>query len=177
MKDNGLCKCGCGKKTALWNRGPHKGKPRSYLKGHGYPTKPDYVVDPATGCWVWQKNLRNGYGRVWREDRLWTAHIWYWEQANGPVPEGMDLDHSCHDPHACDGGNACPHRACVNPAHLVPLPRAANVRRGCLAKLTATEVDAIRATPRYWGSRRDLAIEYNVSPDAIAKIRAGETWA
>ncbi len=94
----------------------------------------------GTGCWVWTGAKRRGYGRfrVWRDGR-WThvqAHRWSWEEANGPIPEGLYPDHTCHtdDPH-CTGGVTCPHRACVWPAHLEPVTdeenrRRARVRRG-----------------------------------------------
>jgi hypothetical protein len=39
------------------------------------------------------------------------------------------LDHTCHDT-SCEKGASCPHRACVNPAHLEPVTHAVNIRRG-----------------------------------------------
>jgi len=135
---------------------------------------PDYIVDLTTGCWVWQKYTRQGYGRARRGDKLVTAHIWYWEQEHGPVPAGMQLDHTCHNGTSCLGGPDCQHRRCVNPAHLEPVPCEVNVRRGRLASLTVEQVAAIRAAGNV--PVAGLMARYGVSRATIAKIRSGEVW-
>lgn len=134
----------------------------------------EYVIDPATGCWIWQKNVRLGYGRAWRDGRLVSAHRWFWEQRNGSIPEGLDLDHTCHNGSGCPGGHSCPHRRCVNPDHLEVVSRAINVRRGVIAKLSASQVAEIRAQWR--ASLTDLAEQYGVSYGAIRSVRSGQTW-
>jgi hypothetical protein len=68
-------------------------------------------LDERTGCWVWlgAKN-QDGYGRFWRQARRRTVvHRWMYEKYVGPVPNGMELHHTC--------GN----RACINPEHLEPM--------------------------------------------------------
>lgn len=71
------------------------------------------------GCWVWTGAMsEQGYGITWAGHRTIKAHRYVYEFAVGPVPEGMDLDHLCR----------C--RACVNPAHLEPVTRSENLRRG-----------------------------------------------
>lgn len=63
-------------------------------------------------CLIWtgSKNDR-GYGKLVVNGRLMYAHVYAWERANGPVPEGFDVDHERH----CD-------TLCCEVAHL----RAAN---------------------------------------------------
>lgn len=58
------------------------------------------------------------------------AHRVVYELLVGPIPDGLELDHTCHNGTGCPGGHTCPHRACVNPAHLEPVPGVVNQRRG-----------------------------------------------
>ena len=82
-------------------------------------------------CWPWIGGVSRGYGHFTLDSagNGISAHRYSWILANGPVPEGMTLDHICHDPAICEGGTSCPHRACVNPAHLVVTTRAENTSR------------------------------------------------
>lgn len=69
-----------------------------------------YRIDPETGCWLWTAaRSHDGYGHFWSGTRVTFAHKWMWEYLNGPVPEGMQLDHF-----ECDGGA----QGCVNPQHV-----------------------------------------------------------
>ena len=70
-------------------------------------------------CLVVQGKLRpDGYGAIGVEGRTRLAHVYLYEQAIGPVPEGLELDHKCRN------------RACVNVAHLEPVTHQENIRRG-----------------------------------------------
>lgn len=76
-------------------------------------------VDPATGCHNWTKNLHVcGYGRVTYRGRSHWTHRAAFEISNGPVPEGLELDHLCRN------------RACCNPEHLEPVTHKVNTLRG-----------------------------------------------
>lgn len=79
-------------------------------------------------CWPWPGPLRKGYGQYMHG----AAHRVAYELLVGPIPAGMSLDHSCHtrDRDNCAGGDTCPHRRCVNPAHLQPMPLPDNTRLG-----------------------------------------------
>jgi hypothetical protein len=104
----GFCQCGCGQKTNLAPqsyaaRGYVKGEPYPFVAGHGNRKNIPPVLDPETGCLLWQKCLWNGYG----SDRQGKpAHRTAWIERYGPIPEGMDLHHKCGVRH------------CVNPDHL-----------------------------------------------------------
>ena len=83
------------------------------------------MPEPNCGCWLWLGHLkRNGYGTLgvksngaWRTDH---AHRASYEAFIGTVPEGADIDHKCRN------------RGCVNPQHLEPVTRSANLRRSPL---------------------------------------------
>lgn len=84
----------------------------------------------ADGCWMWRGSRSpQGYGLHSSNKRVGRAHRFAYELMVGPISDGLTLDHTCHDRSECDGGTGCPHRACVNPAHLEPVTLAANVRR------------------------------------------------
>ena len=58
-------------------------------------------------CLIWTgaKN-GDGYGQLRANGRVTKAHRYAWECENGPIPDGMEIDHICHN------------RACVNVDHL-----------------------------------------------------------
>jgi hypothetical protein len=86
---------------------------------------------PDSDCLYWTDHLVRGYGQFRiRKGKQVGAHVFYWEMINGPVPGELVLDHLCHPiDGSCPGGEACPHRSCVNPDHLAPISRGDNSRR------------------------------------------------
>ena len=56
-----------------------------------------------TGCLIWTGAVSSGYGRMYVEGRLDYAHRYAWEQENGPIPDGMRIDHRYHcSPLCCE---------------------------------------------------------------------------
>ena len=69
-------------------------------------------------CWIWLgSRTGKGYGEISVENQSRLVHRVAHEALVGPIPDGYVVDHSCHDPKICVGGQ-CPHRLCVNPDHL-----------------------------------------------------------
>ena len=94
-------------------------------------------VEDENGCWMWQGATSSGYGRVsWKaaEGPVWRqAHrVLYVAMTGRVIPDGHDLDHLCHDPAVCapEVADDCPHRRCINPAHMNPSTRRENLLRG-----------------------------------------------
>lgn len=64
-------------------------------------------VQKTDTCWEWTSAVgRNGYGQYKHDGAMRLAHRLSYEMTNGTIPEGLQVDHTCHN------------RTCVNPAHL-----------------------------------------------------------
>lgn len=88
------------------------------------PTRFWAKVDKTSTCWLWTGSRTAGYGRFGdraaAERNGYSTSLAYriaWEDVNGPVPAGLELDHTCNTP------------ACVNPEHLEPVTHQENMRR------------------------------------------------
>jgi hypothetical protein len=95
------------------------------------------VVVDESGCHLWPgAGTAKGYGQIgWHESgvpRRSLTHRAIYESTFGAIPDGLDIDHMCHDPERCKPDRAvdCPHRRCCNPLHLRPAKRRENVLRG-----------------------------------------------
>ena len=111
-----------------------------------------YVVDGSTGCWVWQAETTNGYGRFKASKKKHRAHRWAYISLVGPIPANLDLDHLCRN------------RSCVNPKHLEPVTRRENLLRSPLFLDSARRYGKQNAAARR--KRTDL-------PDGISQRRSG----
>ncbi len=78
-----------------------------------------YIEVQSNGCWHWTACInKTGYGSVKHNGKAVGAHRLSYELFKGPIPGGLVVDHTCHDPRTCICGNRCMHRRCVNPDHL-----------------------------------------------------------
>lgn len=68
--------------------------------------KLDMKTQKTSTCWNWGGALSRGYGVIRVDGKKALAHRVSYELANGPIPEGLQIDHMCHN------------RRCVNPSHL-----------------------------------------------------------
>lgn len=134
------------------------------------------------GCWLWEARVtRDGYGKFTvgssKDGTKATvyAHRYAYELANGPIPKGLHVCHSCDVP------------ACVNPAHLWLGTNADNVadkvakgrHHNCAgehngnAKLSDAQVTAIRAMRMSGTRRRELAERFGCAPGYVSKLVRG----
>lgn len=104
------------------------------------------------------------------------AHRWYYEQEHGPIQNGLELDHLCHNRDANCPGNECIHRRCVNPLHLEAVAHPENVRRGRASKLNPVLVAQIRSLCSQGWLQKDIAPAFGVAQGTVSKIATGRAW-
>ena len=66
------------------------------------------VEKRSDGCWVWTGNTiaNHRYGQVSIRRHMYLAHRVAWSMSHGRIPDGLVIDHRCHN------------TLCVNPKHL-----------------------------------------------------------
>ncbi len=114
-----LCECGCGDPTPLASRtrpelGHVKGEPIRFIRNHhrrgaGRSVEERFSakVCRTDGCWYWTGALTSlGYGCMTIDARTEAVHRVAYQLLVGPIPEDMEIDHTCRV------------RRCVNPEHL-----------------------------------------------------------
>lgn len=172
---SGLCQCGCGEAAPLAKEtyaryGHVKDQPVRFIRNHHrrVVTTVDYIVDPVTGCWEWQRGKDSkGYGQLRIDGRLIRAHVFFYEKKYGPVPPGKELDHF-----------KCDNTSCCNPDHVRPVTHAEHVRRGPTVKLTLRDVGEIRELLAEPGGLTQAAVAaiYDVHKSHISKIQSRIKW-
>lgn len=144
--------------------------------------------DAITGCLEWQRGKRGGYGRLYDGERVVDTHRLAYELWVGPIPNGLDVLHSCDNP------------SCIAPKHLwcgthqqnmkdrdakgrqrsganKMRGRASSIRgaKHPLARLrSADQARTIFVDPR---PALDIAIEHNISTSSVYAIKHRRLWA
>lgn len=140
----------------------------------------DKVRKTRKGCWLFNgATNHSGHGRFWDGTRLVQAHRFSYSIANGNIPEGLQVLHTCDVPN------------CVNPDHLWLGTNYDNVQdkvsKGRQQKLKGSqhgraklnEADIFAIRERYAegdGSYRSLGREYGISHTMIRYIVKGDNW-
>ena len=138
-----------------------------------------HVDTSIDGCWIWPtKRTQKTYVYVQLSGTKAYAHRVAWRLANGRIPDGALILHSCDNKH------------CVNPHHLRPGTSRDNhndrVERGLVprgtqhifAKLTEEAVTKMRNSSLR--NKRGMfvrwSIDYGVSTSTIGKAIRRDTW-
>lgn len=138
-----------------------------------------FVVDPGSGCWnvVSHSQAGRGYHHLTHDGKLVYAHRYSYEQLIGPISGGLQVCHTCDNPH------------CVNPAHLFLGTQKENNRdarrkgraytpdsRGVKNGRAKLDVETIKYIRRAGTRAQVLASRFNVSLATVYNIRARRSW-
>lgn len=141
-------------------------------------------INPETGCWEWNKSRsekRGGYGQKRLGGKTYKSHRLSWMIFRSHIPEGLFVCHKCDNP------------PCCNPDHLFLGTGRDNVRDAIekgrafipttepgelspSAKLSAVDVLKIREMHKSGVSLAELGRMFNVTKQAIWRIKEGLSW-
>jgi hypothetical protein len=131
----------------------------------------------SRGCWVWAGGVgRDGYGKLKVNGKTVRAHRVAYELANGDIPEGMLVCHSCDTPLCVRPDHLFVGRPSDNSRDMVEKGRQARGESNGRSKLTGDQVSEIRKRFHIGERRSDLAREYEVSWSLVNFIVNGESW-
>lgn len=122
------------------------------------------------GCWEWTKAKdHDGYGLTRFNGKMIGAHRLSYLAHKGSIPAGLFVCHTCDNP------------SCCNPDHLwlgtnqenqIDL-RDKGFKWNAASKLNINDILAIRSSDL---KIKELAIQYDVTPQNIRLIKSYKTW-
>lgn len=133
----------------------------------------------SNGCLEWTGGCtKRGYGEITIDGVNHYVHRLAWELANGPIPVGQVIRHSCDNPPCFDTAHLLPGTQGENVADMVSRGRA-KIPSGEThpkAKLTWPAVREIRQLVATGSTENALARQFGVCGSTIHRIAANQIW-
>lgn len=131
-----------------------------------------------SGCWNWIKSINMGYGVTSLRGKREQAHRASWMVFVGEIPNGMQINHKCHN------------KMCINPDHLYVGTQKENMRdmedagravrcvggRNGNSKLSEMDVLEVKKMIMDGKKNDEISLKFSVSRSTIQFIRIGKTW-
>ncbi len=134
-------------------------------------------------CWEWLAGKDGkGYGSIWCDGKSEIASRVAWKLANGPIPDGIDVLHTCDNPPCCNPGHLHLGTDADNTADKVARGRQARCgypvrgERNGSAKLTEARVIEIRRAWLAGESQGEITRRLGIPRSTIQKIVTRHTW-
>jgi hypothetical protein len=141
-------------------------------------------------CWNWKAGTRNGYGRLWLDGGIKSAHRVAWEFTNGPIPDGLRVLHRCDNPSCCNPAHLFLGTQEDNVADMVSKGRQRSASPGrsggvlspCKgtkngrSKLTTQQIEIIRGRASAGEKLARIARDFGVSDTQVRRIHLGHQW-
>ncbi len=126
------------------------------------------------GCLEWRGSRSgNGYGVITIDYKSVGTHRAMWEEMFGPIPNGLQVLHTCDNIICCEPDHLFLGTPADNMADRDAKGRNARRETHGNAKLTCAGAAAIRIDTRVL---RVIAAEYGVSMSTIHRAKTGECW-
>ncbi len=144
-----------------------RGTLQQYLESRSIP-------EPNSGCWLWLRSTRVGYGQFHWGGKLMHAHRASYGAFKGPIPAGKHVLHKCDMP------------LCINPDHLFLGTNYDNIQdalkkgRNAKGEKHGRRKISLETANEIKKSKEPLlvaAAKYGVSRSQIWNIRTGRQWA
>lgn len=137
-------------------------------------------VQRGDGCWPFIGARSNkGYGYFKHDGVARFAHRVAYADANGPIPDGIDVLHRCDNPPCCRPDHLFLGTQADNVADMISKGRdrkAVGSRTGNARLTEAKVVDIRRRHRKRVVTAQMLADEHGVSVEAVEKVLQRQTW-
>lgn len=133
------------------------------------------------GCWIWQGSHRGKYGSAFYQGKRMGAHQLSYILTNGPIPDGLEVCHSCDNPLCCNpshlwiGTHFQNMHDCIQKGRFNAGKVIGTDQHSC--KLDDTKVREIRVLLDAGVSQRKIARQYHVTQPLVAQIKKRQIWA
>lgn len=139
--------------------------------------RPDYIIDPITGCWNWNGVLNcNGYGVKRYKGDKWLAHRLYYTRFKGQIPPGYLVCHKCDNPKCCNPSHLFVGTTRTNMIDMAQKGRSKTPWGKNHPDSIPIDLDKLRGMVMMKMSHEAIAQHFGVSEGHMTRIINGKTW-